>query len=556
MLSTLYIENIAVIEKTNIEFRSGLNVLTGETGAGKSIVIDAINAILGKRTPKEIIRTGAQSAFVSATFEAVGKQAEEKIQQLGYTLEDSLLIIQRELHTGGRNTCRINGRPAPVSILKELAPLLINIHGQNESHELTAVERHINYIDSLSGNQALLADYGTAFGEYKVLKKQLDNMNTDDALRMQKIDLLKYQVNELAAADLQPGETDALEEQRQILANSEKISDSVTRAQIALFGDETITGAVEGLETAAEQLSVAARYMTDLEELSSRMYDIAYNLKDCGEDISHYANQVEYDPRRLDEIEQRLDLIYKLSRKYGDTVEAMLAFLETARQELNQLEQYDTNREALTQKAGQAYHNAEKLAKELSQSRKQAIAAFQRQVQQELSFLDMPKVEVAVSQEKTDLNEKGCDKIEILISANPGEPPKPVSKIASGGELSRMMLAIKTVLSKTDTVDTLIFDEIDTGISGSAAHKVGQKLKGLSVENQVICVTHQSQIAAFADNHYLIKKEFAENKTYTSVTPLDFEGRKQELARIISGSQINRSALEYAGEMLTNANNT
>lgn len=556
MLTNLYIENIAVIEKTNIEFKPGLNVLTGETGAGKSILIDAINTILGMRTPREIIRTGADSAFVSVTFENLNSYIIEKLKDLGYVTEDGLLMIQRELSLKGGNRCRINGRPATVSNLRELGGLLVNIHGQNDSQDLSNPELHIDFIDDLSNNNNLLNEYTKVYKEYNEAKRKVKELDDDESLRLQQIDLLEYQINELKEANLDIDEYENLNSERDILINSEHISKMLLNADLSLSGSSSFKGAIELTENAAESILKILDYIPKAEEVNNKLYDIIYNLKDCQSEMNIYYQELENNPIRLNEIEERLDLINRLSKKYGSTIKEMNEFLDNSKKELKILRELEINKDELKIKEKSLYNKAVELAIKLSENRKKAILIFEKQVKKELTFLDMPKVNLVLNQEKTKLNNKGHDKIEMLISVNPGEPPKPVAKIASGGELSRMMLAIKTVLSKSKSGNTLIFDEIDTGISGSAAHKVGLKLKKLSKENQIICVTHQGQIAAFADNHYLIKKEFLKDKTYTSVKALNKEGQKNELARIISGSKINESALEFAQELIDSALNS
>jgi len=553
MLATLYIENIAVIEKSNINFKPGLNILTGETGAGKSIVIDAINAVLGKRTTKEIIRTGASSAFVSAVFESIPKTAVLKISECGFNPEEGQLIIQRELTAAGRNNCRINGRPVPVSVLREISIHLISIYGQNESYDLTLPELHINYIDDFCGNKPLLEKYNDLFKEYKTLASQLNAFDMDDGVRLQKIDLLKYQTEEIKDACLQIDEQDRLRKERTVLINSERISGILSESKLLLAGDDEINGAVLLVENAAEALRSAVKIFPEIEKTAARIYDIFYDLKDCQEEIEACSEGLESNPKRLNEIEERLDVIYRLTKKYGPSVLDVLSFCEKSEQKLQSLLDYDTNRGEMHKKVLAALNETKKIAQRLSENRKKAIARFEVQVKGELEFLDMPKVTLKVEQKQTELNERGFDKIEMLISANPGQAPKPVSKIASGGELSRIMLAIKTVLSQSDNTVTMIFDEIDSGISGLASQKVGMKLCTLSNTHQVICVTHQAQIAAFADSHYLIQKAYENDKTYTKVLDIPLKERKNELARIVSGSKANDAALSFADELIKKA---
>lgn len=550
MLSSLYIENIAVIEKSEIRLTKGLNVLTGETGAGKSILIGSINAVLGHRTSKEIIRTGAEFALVSAAFTDIGADVAQEIKDCGFSVdEDNTVILQREITASGRSTCRINSRPAPVSVLKNIGMKLINIHGQHENYELLSPEQHIAYIDNLGGLNDELENYREAYAIMKKNKAALSSLKTDAAERERRTDLLRYQIDELEAAALQPGEQEQLNERRAVLINSEKINKSVMNAKACLNGDDENDGVLQSLENAVAQLNDASGYYADIEKLAVRMQNLLYELEDCGSELSGMEN-FECDTAELEDIEQRLDLIYRLGRKYGTTVEEMLEYLADAKKELETLEDYEYNTDKLNKNYEKSLNECKKLAKALSDKRRKISKVFAEQVKKQMTFLDMPGVELIVMQENCELNEFGCDKIEFLISTNPGEPPKPVSKIASGGELSRMMLAIKSVLADKDNIDTLIFDEIDTGISGSAAHKVGLKLRQVSKSRQVICVTHQTQIASLADSHFLIKKNVKDGRTFTDVTLLNYDERKRELARIIGGTQITEITLRHAEEML------
>lgn len=553
MLSNLYIENIAVIEKTNIDFSLGFNVMTGETGAGKSIVIDSINAVLGQRTSKNIIRNGADSAFVSATFTDVSKFAEKKALTLGFEVEDGMLILQREMSVSGRNNCRINSRPATVSALKELSSYLVNIHGQSDNAELMSPSLHLHYIDALSGNQKLILEYREIFNEYVKVKAELEKADDDDASRLSQIDLLKYQIEELENADIKIGETDSLNEEKTVLLNSDKITKSLIKAKSLLDGDDDIDGVINMTDDAFSALSSASRYQESLTDLSDRLANALYEIKDISSLIEDAISDIESDPYRLEEIEERLDLLYKLSRKYGSTEEEMLEFLENAQIKLKELLDYDVNREKLKTRYTELLDLATKKAESLSEIRHKVAENFATQVQNEMAFLEMPNVRLVVDFVKTELSKTGFDKVEFLISVNLGEDPKPVTKVASGGELSRMMLAIKTVLARHDIVETMIFDEIDTGISGSAAQKVGMKLKEVSRDRQVMCVTHQAQIAALADTHFLINKEFTNDKTYTEVVKLDMDGRVNELARIIDGVNITKTALDHARKLIENA---
>lgn len=551
MLTTLYIENIAVIEKTSIDFSQGLNVLTGETGAGKSIIIDSINAIMGQRTSKELVRTGAKTALVTAQFDDVNDTVKAKLKELGYdNKDDDTLILQRSISAAGKSTCKINARPASVTVLKEVAKNLINIHGQHESYELFSPDTHIDYIDSFGELNSELDDYREKYKKYKALKKQLNEANFDESARLHEIDLLTYQTTELFNADVQPDEIEQLENERIVLMNSEKIFTLLNDARELLDGDERTAGGVESVESAMNYIQRAASLNGEYESISESITDVYYNLRDCIEAISDAADSVESDPQRLEEIDERLDLLNRLTRKYGCECNELPSLAEKMQTRLEELLSYDKNRDQLEADYKEAENNALVAAQKLSEIRKKTAKVFSERVREEMSFLNMPNVQIVTQFENTDFYEKGTDKIEFLISANPGEPPRPVAKIASGGELSRMMLAIKTVLASTDDIDTLIFDEVDTGISGSAAQKVGMKLKEVSKSSQVLCVTHQAQLAALADAHYLISKQVEDGRTFTQVKLLDFDGRKHELARIIGGVSITDAALAHAESML------
>ena len=549
MLKTLYIENIAVIEKTSIDFSGGLNVLTGETGAGKSIIIDAINAIMGQRTSKDIIRTGETSAFVSAQFESINKSAQKALEELGFVLEDDALIVQRTLSQSGKNVCKINGRPATVSMLRELSKYLINIHGQHESYELFSPETHLGYIDSYGGCDELIAGYRAKYSRYKIIQKKLNEANSDESERLREIDLLQFQSKELFDADVQAGEEERLEAERTALMNVEKIASLLNKARLMLDGEDS-DGGVESIDIAASAMQSAASYNPEYEELSNSLTDIYYNLRDCAEGITDAIDNLESDPERLEEIEERFDLLNRLTRKYNCSADELPAIAEQMQTRLEELLNFDKNRDDLIEACEKAKAEAFESAGKLSRKRRSAAKTFAEKVREEMRFLNMPNVELIPQFQTTELTNDGIDKVELLISANPGETPRPVAKIASGGELSRMMLAIKTVLAATDDVDTLIFDEVDTGISGSAAEKVGLKLKEVSKDSQVLCVTHQAQIAALADYHYLIDKRVEQGRTFTVVTELDRGARVRELARIIGGVNITQAAISHAEDML------
>ncbi len=552
MLTNLYIENIAVIEKVSIDFGQGLNVLTGETGAGKSIIIDSINAVLGNRTSKDLIRSGSDSAFVSAEFTDPSEKALEVLSEYGFEPEDGVVIIQRELNASGKGKCRINGRPTTAAILKAVGIYLMNIHGQHESYELMSPEQHIRYIDKLGELSDEVQVYSEVYHHYKKQKAELDKARYDEAERERRLDLLRYQVDELENADLYVGEYEELLEQRTMIENKEKIAEALNEVRELLNGSDDSDGAIQMLETASGSIGDITNVYPDAQSVAERLQSAVYELEDCCSEVISMSESADGEVESLDDIEDRIDLIHRLGRKYGTTIEEMLAFLENAKKELEYLEKYEENREALTEECQKSFQKANALAKALSEKRAEVGKRFSAEVKQEMAFLDMPNVELVVSQKTCPLNANGCDEIELLISTNPGEAPKPVAKIASGGELSRMMLAIKNVLADKDDIDTLIFDEVDTGISGSASQKVGFKLKEVSASRQVLCVTHQAQIAALADHHFKIAKTVKDGKTYTGVTTLDHEGRRSELARIIGGVEITKATLDYAEELLKN----
>lgn len=552
MLSQLYIENIAVIEKASIDFQKGFNILTGETGAGKSIIIDSINAVLGGRVSREIVRNGAKMARVSALFTSIGTETLQKLEELGLSPEEEEnLLLQREIRSEGKTVCRINGRPATVSMLREVGLTLLSILGQHESYELLSPEQHVEYIDSFGGLNELKSQYSSAYHKLRSVKKEWDSLLMDEDQKARRMDLLRYQIEELEAGEIRLGEQEELAQQRTMFRNSEKIAESIAIAKNALDGDDESAGAVSSVGTAADSLEDAAQFLPSLTSTAQKLRDLEYNLQDCLAEVREAGESLEYDPARLEQVEERLDQLYRLSLKYGSTEEEMLEFLERSRKELRTIELSDERAQELSEEYERCKAEAIRLAKELSSKRRKAASELVSQVREELTFLNMPGVEFQVEQLRCPLNQWGCDKIQFLLSTNPGEPPRPMAKIASGGELSRIMLAIKTVLSGTDRIPTLIFDEIDTGISGSAARKVGLKLQQVSQNRQVLCVTHLAQIAALADAHFLISKQIRDQKTFTQVLPLDFEGRKREIARIMGGTEITPLLLQNAEEMLS-----
>lgn len=549
MLAQLFIRNIAVIEKASIDLEKGFTVLTGETGAGKSIIIDAIHAVLGERTSKELVRTGTDSASVSALFTGLDEDTLSLLDQLSLPREeDGSLLIQRDIRLEGRSTCKINGAPATVSMLKQLGPRLVTIHGQHESYELLSPEVHMEYLDSFAGLESLLAEYQAAYRTLRETQRQLEALQTDEGEKARLSDLLHYQIDEIEAANVRVGEREELEAQRELIRNSEKIASALELLRGLLSGDEESEGLLAGISQAAAQAGRVAAYLPELADASQKLQEAGYLLEDV--DAILHGTAVDFDPALQESIEERLDLLYKLGLKYGGSEEKILEYLEDCRIRLHQIEFSDEERERLEAQYETQKTAAIALAKELSEQRKAASKQFISQVKGELAFLNMPGIAFETEIQRVPLNHMGCDKLQFLVSANKGEPPKPMSKIASGGELSRIMLAIKTVLSGKDKVDTLIFDEVDTGISGAAANKVGQKLKQVSQNRQVLCITHLAQIAALADHHFLISKHVEGERTYTQVQGLDFEGRKREVARIIGGDQVTDLQLEMAGEML------
>lgn len=549
MLAQLFIRNIAVIEKASIDLEKGFTVLTGETGAGKSIIIDAIHAVLGERTSKELVRTGTDSASVSALFTGLDEDTLSLLDRLSLPREeDGSLLIQRDIRLEGRSTCKINGAPATVSMLKQLGPRLVTIHGQHESYELLSPEVHMEYLDSFAGLVSLLAEYQAAYRTLRETQRQLEALQTDEGEKARLSDLLHYQIDEIEAANVRVGEREELEAQRELIRNSEKIASALELLRGLLSGDEESEGLLAGISQAAAQAGRVAAYLPELAEASQKLQEAGYLLEDV--DAILHGTAVDFDPALQESIEERLDLLYKLGLKYGGSEEKILEYLEDCRIRLHQIAFSDEERERLEAQYETKKAAAIALAKELSEQRKAASKQFISQVKGELAFLNMPGIAFETEIQRVPLYHMGCDKLQFLVSANKGEPPKPMSKIASGGELSRIMLAIKTVLSGKDKVDTLIFDEVDTGISGAAANKVGQKLKQVSQNRQVLCITHLAQIAALADHHFLISKHVEGERTYTQVQGLDFEGRKREVARIIGGDQVTDLQLEMAGEML------
>ena len=547
MLKTLDIENIAVIEKTTVDFSSGLNVLTGETGAGKSIVVDSINAILGERTSKELVRHGADNAFVSAYFEDIAQNVTDKLTELGFdTEEDNSLLISRKISAGGKSSCKINGKSATASMLKEIGGMLVNIHGQHDSQALLNPDFQYKYIDMLSKDSSVLENYKSSFKELISVRRRLKSLTTDETEKERQLELLDYQIKELEDADIKIGEREDLSKRKSLINKSEAITAALNNALLAVNGDDEINGIKSLTDSSYNSLSA----FPEAKEICDIFDNINDKLEYVKDKIDELMSQVEFDPSELEAIEERLDLLYRFSNKYGATEEEMLSYLENAREKRNSIVYSDEELERLSTLYDGLFDKTVELAQRLSDERRKTALSFAEQVKAELEFLDMPKLQFVVDFKKGNLSSTGFDKIEFLISTNPGEPPKPLSKIASGGELSRIMLAIKNILSYNDTIGTLIFDEIDTGVSGRASEKIGLKLRSVSKNTQVICVTHSAQIASNADRHFLIQKRFEGERTYTKVEPLDFESRKKELARIMGGIEITDTLLKSAEEML------
>ena len=552
MLTSLKIENVAIIESAAIEFGCGLNVLTGETGAGKSIVIDSINAILGERTSRDIIRTGAQSAKVYAVFEDVNERVRNFLDENGIDCEDGVLIINRTLSREGKNVCRINGAPVTVSMLREIGGELIDIHGQHDNQSLLSPEKHCGFVDSFAGNADLITDYREKYGRLCEIRSKLKKLTTDESSKSQRIDFLTYQIDELEKAEITIGERDELKARKSLINNSQKVIESLNIAYEALKADGA---GIDMITDAESEIANASAYMEMLGEASEKITDIRYELEDIAETVRDAMTEVNFDPSELEDIDERLDLLYRLSKKYGDTEEEMLEYLEKARAELDNIAFSEERVKELQKQKKEAIAETETAACKLTESRKTAGEKLSNAICSELEFLDMPNVRFVVKCSDIGLTENGKDEIEFLISANAGEEPKPLAKIASGGELSRIMLAIKNVLAETDGVDTMIFDEIDTGVSGRAAQKIAMKLRSASKGRQVICVTHLAQIAAQGDVHLYISKSVSDGKTYTNIKSLIEEERVAEIARIMGGMEITKLQLESAREMLANAGN-
>lgn len=547
MLNLLHIENIAVIESADISFGTGFNVLTGETGAGKSIVIDAISAILGERAYRDMIRTGEEKASVRAVFSQVAPLDWFNENGVPYDRET---VIQRDIFLDGKNVCRVNGTLVSVTMLRKLGIQLMNIHGQHDSASLFDEENHLIFLDDFSSNQALRQAYQEKYQAVAALRREIQRMTMDEGEKLRRMETLQYQIAEIEKAELEPGEDEALEERRKLLQNAERLSKGMDEAVEALYGGEESDGAAGLLTQAEHALGRLSRFSDSFTSLHERVTDLMYQVRDAAEEAKDMRDDLSYSADELEQIESRLDVIYRLRKKYGTTCQEILDYLEKARKELADIEFADDRLERLKQKLQKAEQEAWAAAEVLRQNRRENAEIMSARILQELKELDMPRVQFSCQFRELELQPNGADAVAFYLSANAGEALKPLSKVASGGELARIMLSMKNVLAEKDQIATLIFDEVDTGVSGRAAQKVAEKLRKLAQHKQVLCVTHLPQMAALADTHMLISKCERDGRTYTSVTPLDTEGRKRELARIIGGTHITETTLKSAEEML------
>ena len=547
MLSLLHIENIAVIECADISFDSGFNVLTGETGAGKSIVIDAISAILGERAYRDMIRTGSSKASVRAVFTDVPELEWFAENDVPYDCET---IIQREVYLDGKNVCRVNGTLVTVTILKKLGTQLIDIHGQHDSASLFDESNHLTFLDDFAANESLHKEYLQHYEAVTEIQREIDRISMDESEKLRRMETLRYQIEEIEKAELEPGEDEELEERRKLLQNAEKLSDGINAAVQSLYGGDETDGAASLLGDAERELARLGRFTEAYSELHERVADLMYQVQDAAEELRSVRDDLSYSANELEQLEARLDVIHRLRRKYGATCADILEYLQRSKEELDEIEFADDHVERLKQKLKKAESAAWDAAFALRWSREQAAQQLSERILTELAQLDMPRVQFSCEFTETALGTTGADMVAFYMSANAGEALKPMSKVASGGELARIMLAMKNVLAEQDHVATLIFDEVDTGVSGRAAQKVAEKLRSVAKNKQVLCVTHLPQLAALANTHLLISKEERQGRTYTTVTPLDLEGRKRELARISGGANITETTLKSAEEML------
>ena len=549
MLSSLQIENVAVIQKAEVHFEPGLNVLTGETGAGKSILIDSINAILGNRTSKDLVRTGAAKAVIRAAFEQVPPAVLDKLEQSGYERSEALLL-SREITAEGKSSCRINGMPATAAVLRELCGGLININGQHDSVGLLNPAHHLGILDDYAQNRTVFQGYYALYRELVRVKRELDALITDEAEKQCKIDLLQYQVQEIEDAGLTAGEEQTLENRRKVLSNASAIRDRLAQSYALLSGSDDAAGAVDLLGEASNAVDTAAQLDPALAAAAGQLLDLYYNAKDVAADLIGRLDAYDTNDAELDEVEQRLDLLYRLKRKYGSTVEDVIAFGQKAREELDNIQHSQQRYDALQAEKLRLYAKAREKAEVLTQTRLKAFEELNTRISGTLDFLNMPGVRMTLRHTRGPLASHGQDSVEFYISTNPGEAPKPLAKIASGGELSRITLAIKNAMADKDAVPTVIYDEIDSGVSGKAAGRIGEVLRQSAQGHQILCITHTAQIAALADCHLLIQKNVSNERTYTEIHPLDENGRVEALARLISGDHITELSRANAREML------
>lgn len=555
MLKTLVIENIAVIKKAQIEFTSGLNVLTGETGAGKSIVVDSINAILGERTSRELVRAGSDNAFVNAYFEDINDDVKLKLNEYDIPIEeDGTLLLSRKISAGGKSVCRVNGLPVTVGILKDIGTHLVNIHGQHDSQALLNPDSHYKFVDAYADCDELLAEYKDSFKSFLNIRRQLKSLTSDADEKDKQSEILDYQIKELREADIKVGEWEKLKHRKSVILNSQAILNALNTLLGAVNGDDENQGIQSVLSSSDKEITALLDADSQLKPIKDKLdsaEDLLESIKDL---ISDKMESLDFQPDELDKIEERLDILYTFSNKYGETEQDMLYYLADAERKRALFDNSEQDLERLNAEYDSSLEKTQSLALKLSEVRRKAAEKLGEEICSQLEFLDMPGVKFVTQFSKGNLSSSGVDKIEFLIRTNPGEEPKPLAKIASGGELSRIMLAIKSIIAKSDSIATLIFDEIDTGVSGKASRKIGLKLKEVGENAQVICVTHSAQIASAADSHFLIKKEYTDNAAFTQIMPLDFEGRKYELARIMGGLNVTESLLKSAEEMLDNGN--
>lgn len=555
MLKTLVIENIAVIKKAQIEFTSGLNVLTGETGAGKSIVVDSINAILGERASRELVRAGSDNAYVNAYFEDINDDVKLKLNEYDIPIEeDGSLLLSRKISAGGKSVCRVNGLPVTVGILKDIGTHLVNIHGQHDSQALLNPDFHYKFVDAYADCDELLAEYKESFKSFLNIRRQLKSLTSDADERDKQSEILDYQIKELRDADIKVGEWEELKHRKSVILNSQAILNALNTLLGAVNGDDENQGIQSVLSSSDKEITALLDADSQLKPIIEKLdsaEDLLESIKDL---ISDKMESLDFQPDELDKIEERLDILYTFSNKYGETEQDMLYYLADAERKRALFDNSEQDLERLNAEYDSSLEKTQSLALKLSEVRQKAAEKLGDEICSQLEFLDMPGVKFVTQFSKGNLSSVGVDKIEFLIRTNPGEEPKPLAKIASGGELSRIMLAIKSIIAKSDSIATLIFDEIDTGVSGKASRKIGLKLKEVGENAQVICVTHSAQIASAADSHFLIKKEYTDNAAFTQIMPLDFEGRKYELARIMGGLNVTESLLKSAEEMLDNGN--